>query len=99
MSETFIITILLFIYIVIREVITHRQMTTLQKLIKSENLQEFNDYTNQQKATPRRYWGRSHGENELMEQPNEISVDDPEFDLSKVTQINIDGEEKPISIL
>lgn len=98
MSELFLIIVLLIGYIAIQSILHHRQISQLQKLIKSESLREFNDYT-QPGSSARRYIGMPHGANQVMDQPNEISVDDPEFDLSKVTEVSIDGEERPISIL
>jgi len=99
MSETFLIVVLLLLYIVIREVIIHRQVTRLHELIKSDSFREFNDYTEKSQPVGKRYWGKDHGNLVMEELPNEISVDDPEFDISKVSQVSINGEEKPVSIL
>lgn len=89
-----IILVLLLIYVIVREYLNYKQVTKLQELIKADTLSEY------QSSTGNHVWGRPHGEeNQLMEAPNEIAIDDPEFDIRKVTQVTVENEEKPVSIV
>lgn len=81
------------IYTVIREVLHYKQMTRLQELLKSSDINEY--YTARKIAKVDRY---NELENDIVDEPNEYGGE-PEIDYAKITKVVIDGQEKPINIL
>lgn len=98
MPETILLVIIFLVFTMFRELVNYRQVSRLQELLKSADITE---YYQANRSDKKSIFGRrvERSENEVMEEENSISIDDPEFDLSKIEKVNIDGEERPITIV
>lgn len=88
-----IITILsLVLLMIVREFIHYRQLSRLQELLKSSDITEYY----RAKGTTA---VASPSDNKVMEEDNNISVNEEDFDIRKASSVIIDGVETPISII
>lgn len=85
----------LFIFLIIREVMHHLQVTKLQELLKSVDVTE---YYRARQLNTRNNREPSPSANEIKAEANELSLDDPGFDITKVAKLNVDGDEREIKI-
>lgn len=77
------------VFILIREIMHYFQVNKLQELLKTNTLRE---YYSAKKGEP--------NSNKLAKkEPNKIAYDDPDFDISKVNEVTIDGQKTPVRIL
>ncbi len=92
-SETILIIIVFLLYTSLREFLHYKQTVRLQELLKSIDITEY--YKAIHKDTKK----VSPSGNTIMDEPNEIAIDDPRWDISKINSIIVDGEEKPVNII
>jgi hypothetical protein len=90
-----IITILSLVgFMFAREVMHFLQVSKLQELLKSVDVTEY------YKAKSLTHKAQSPSANQIVEEPNEImNLESPDFDITKVSKLNVDGDERDIQII
>lgn len=92
--ELIILSALFITYSVIKEVLHFKQVSKLEELLKSLDI---NDYYQAKSKTSK---SKNKNENTVLSgDPNPIAYEDPEFDLKKIEEVFIDGKKIPIDII
>lgn len=93
---TELVTIIgLLLLIVVREILHFLQVNKLQELLKAVDVTEY--YRAKALVNPPKTRDPAPSDNVIME-PNEL-LDDPSFDITKVSKLNVDGDERDIRII
>ena len=91
MSFEIVTIISLVVFMVTREIIHFLQVTKLQELLKSVDITEYYKARGPEEK-------KSPSENIVMEE-NDISKNENDLDIRKISEVIVDGEKKPIKII
>lgn len=77
---------------VVREVIHYLQVAKLQELLKSSDITEYYKAKGITKT-------ESPSKNVVMEETNDITQNEDDFDIRKISEVVVDGQVRPINII
>lgn len=90
-----LITIIaLLLFMVVREVLHFKQVVKLEELLKSNDVTEYYKARGIEKQMTK----AAVAQNAIMEEPNDMRSLESDFEIGKITNINVDGEDHPIQI-
>lgn len=83
------------VFCLVREFFHFKQVTKLEELLKSYDLSDY--YA----AKTKKVVVKPKNNNPIMEEeePNKIAFDDPNFDIKKIKEINVDGNPIPFNAI